>query len=511
MYALIIKNGKVLDGTGSPWVKQDIAINGDKIVGIGRFSEGKRIIDATGLYVAPGFVDIHSHAEFQVLAEPTVKNRLLQGVTTQITGNCGDAATPVAKSENQLKFIDPFNKEVKISWSNLPEYQARVEAVKPYTNIGTLIGHGRVRYAVMGFKNTKPTLEELAEMKRLIVEEMEAGAFGISSGLGYAVGSYADTEELIECCKVVAQYNGIYASHIRDQKAGLLDSVKEAIEIGEKAGIAVQISHFKASGKPNWGKVRPALALIEEARSRGVDITVDQYPYNSGHGYLLGVMPQWLQEEGREAVIVRLKQKAIRGRIKEEMAAFDWHARIIVSLPSNYQEYIGKRFGDLADEKGQHPVDFACDLLLDHGLDSMLIGFWGSEQDVETVMTSNLQMVASDGIDAPSGMVHPRTFGTFPRVLAKYVKDGILSLPEAIRKMTSFPAFRFGLADRGIIRLHHQADLVLFNFEELEDVATIENPWTVSPGIKYVIVNGEITAQNGQIVGEGRGTVLKKR
>src|SRR5690554_4788041 len=509
MYDLVIKNGKVLDGGGSPWVRRDIAVKGDKIAGLGYFFGGGKVLDGTGLYVAPGFIDVHSHAEFQVLAAPGLENRLLQGVTTQITGNCGDSATPVVEGDNKLNFLDPFARQIYISWSNLPEYLAQVDAVKPATNIGTLTGHGRVRYCEMGFKNTKPTRKELDEMKRIIAGEMEAGAFGLSSGLGYAVGSYADTEELIECCKVVAEYNGLYVSHIRDQKAGLLDSVREAIIIGEKAGLPVQISHFKASGKPNWGSVQPALELINEARARGVDITVDQYPYNSGHGYLLGVIPQWLQEEGREEIVIKLKQDKIRARIKEEMASFDWHARLIASLPSNRQEYTGKSIGEMADEKRQHPVDFACDLLLEHGLEIMIIGFWGCEEDVEKVLTSNLQMVASDGIEAPSGMVHPRTYGTFPKILAKYVKEGILSLPEAVRKMTAFPALKFGLNGRGIIGSNYQADLVLFDLKVITDVATIENPRVVAPGIKYVIVNGKIAAQNGRPTGERKGMVLR--
>jgi len=506
MYDLIIKNGRILDGSGAPWIRADIAIKGDEIVGIGRF-EGGNAIDVSDLFVAPGFIDVHSHADFQVFVEPTLKNRLFQGVTTHVIGNCGDSGAPIINKKD-LSFIDPFGHEAEISWSSMEDYVQKIKQTKHYTNVATLVGHGRIRHNVMGYQNRKPTYEELEKMKELVAESMQAGALGISTGLLYAPGSYCDTQEIIELCKVVTKYNGIYVTHLRDQKSRLMDSINESIKIGEQANIPIHISHFKTSGKSNWGKIKNALQLINEARNRGIDITVDQYPYTSGHGYLLGSIPGWLQDMGEEELKIRLRQPHIRKKLKEEMVSFEWNSFIITYLPSENKEFLGKNLGLLAEEKGQDPVDFLCDLLLEHGLDIMIISFWGCEEDVREIMKSDLQFVASDGIESPHGQVHPRTYGTFPRIINKYVKEGIISLPEAIRKMTSFPALRFGLVDRGLIKVKNKADLVVFDLKKVKDTATIDQPRALPRGINYIIINGQVIVKNQKIVGEANGQML---
>lgn len=503
-YDYIIKNGKVLDGAGNPWVRMDIAVKDDFIAEVGLISEhrGKTVIDASKLYVSPGLIDVHTHADFQALVEPTMKNALLQGITTQIVGNCGDSAAPYSAQVPELHWIDPHSRGYDVTWSSVAEYMQALEEAQPYTNLGVLVGHGRLRNTAMGCQNRPPTKVEMDEMKRLLEEGLQAGALGMSTGLGYAPGSFSDTKELIELAHILKRYGGIYVSHTRDQYA--IGAFEEIVLIGKEGGLPVHISHFKSV---------EALQLLEEARDAGVDVTYDLYPYVSGSGYLLGVMPPWLYAGGQHLIVERLKRQDVRDRLKEEMASHRWDGRSIVSLPGD-QSIIGTSIEDLAKFAGIHPVDWICDLLIKEGIHVMTVGHFtreNKEQELERLFKHELHMVGSDAIETPKvfGQVHPRTYGAFARVFSQIVKGGVLSLAQAIFKMTYFPARRFGLRDRGLIDEGKSADLLVFDLGKFEDRASLEDPRRSPLGVELVMVNGQVAVQGGQIKGSGSGRILK--
>ncbi|MEM2935750.1 MAG: D-aminoacylase [Candidatus Bathyarchaeia archaeon] len=526
MFDVIVKNGKVVDGTGNPWFKADVGIKGGRIVKVGHLSsvEAEGIIDAKGLAVCPGFIDAHTHSDMTIPFGPKVESAVRQGVTTMVTGNCGMSLAPVnpAKENLLMRYIAPLmppGRKMKVEWRTFGEYLDKMEEKGIAVNVAPLVGHGTAKIAVMGFEDRPPTAEELEEMKALIHEAMLSGAVGMSTGLIYAPGAYSKTDEIIELAKVVAKHGGVYASHIRNEGATLMEAMEEAIEIGEKAQVPVHISHHKASGRAFWGKTEKSLRLMEEARARGVDITCDQYPYEAGMTSLVMLLPLWAHEGGMDKLLERLRNPEDREKMRKDLEdmVYGWEDIYVGYVETEKNKPLeGKNLVEIAKARGTDEFTALCNLLLEeNGIASMVVFSMG-EEDIRRVMRHHLQMVGSDSwAVAPydilgAGKPHPRFYGTFPRILGKYVREEkVLTLEEAVRKMTSFPAQRFGLRDRGLVREGFWADLVVFDPETIRDRATYQDPHQYPEGIEYVMVNGKIVVEKGEHTGVLAGKVLR--
>ena len=526
MFDVVIKNGYVVDGTGNPWYRADIGIKSGKVLEIGNldFEGTDRIVNAKGLIVCPGFIDMHSHSEYSLLANLKAESKIRQGVTTEVNGNCGDSPAPVegitAEAAEEVKEY-----KLDMDWSTLGEYLDKLERQGISLNVAQLVGHGTIRIAVIAHENRPPIPDELNEMKELVAQAMEDGAFGMSTGLFYSPGGFADIAEVTELCKVVAKYGGIYTSHIRGEGDPLIEAVAEAIEIGEKANIPVHISHHKACGIENWGKVKKTLGMMEEARSRGLDVTCDVYPYTACGTDLVSMIPNWAHEGGVDKLRERLRDLRIRERIKKEMldGLPSWESsvkqsgwgRIKVIGWKEHKEFEGKSLAEIAELKGVDPFDLTFDLIIKKESPE-LVDLAMTEEDVCAVIKHPLSMVGSDGWAlAPYGVLgesktHPRSYGTFPRILGKYVREEkVLTIENAVRKMTSLPAQKLGLKDRGILREGMWADVVVFDPKRVVDEATYEDPHRYPEGIEYVLVNGEIVVDIGEHTGALPGKVLR--
>ncbi len=488
-YDIVIENGKIIDGTGNPWYYGDIGIIGDKIIRVGCLKESPalRRIDVNQMFVSPGFIDIHTHSDNVILRIPTADNSVRQGLTTIVAGNCGGSSVAVAD----------FLKEVSDTGISI--------------NYITLIGHNSVRRQVMGSENRAPTSNELSEMKNIIEKSMQDGAFGLSTGLYYTPGFYAETSEIIALARVAAEYGGIYVSHIRDESdynIGLLAAIEEAVTVGEQANIRVQVSHLKCLGKPVWHKSDEVLKLMDDARNRGVNIMFDQYPYTASSTGLWGaVVPAWAQEGGTKMFLERLEDSGVKERVRREMRDnIDRRGGAHTLLVINENAYLS----ELSENWNMDPVDAAIAIQKNGG--SSVISFNMTDYDLENFLRSPFGMVGSDGnISSPGSGGHPRSFGAFPRVLGVYVREkNILSWEEAVRKMTSAPATQLGLLDRGIIRPGMMADIVVFDPETVSDMATYQEPSLDPKGIPYVLVNGRIVIDNENHTGVKSGKVLKK-
>ena len=517
---LLIKNGTIIDGRGGSRFKADIGIESDKIVKIGtKLKKAENIIDATGLVVSPGFIDMHSHSDFTLLSCPHAESMIQQGVTTEVIGNCGLTTAPVTEErlDSLRKYLGPFSAtgDFEWDWRSFGDFLDYLEDKGVSINVASLVGHGAVRIAVMGSKSAKPSEDELEDMKKLVRESMEGGAFGISSGLIYPPGLFSDTEELIELSKVAKEYNGIYSTHVRSEGDGLIESIKEAIKIGEVSGISVQISHHKVTGKPNWGAVKETLRLIDDARKNGLNVNCDQYPYTASNTILSSLIPNWAQEGGYFKLKKRLKDEENRKRIKQEISegipgwenpAKDtgWKNIVISSVFSKKNKHLeGMSILDIAKSEGKDPADVVFDILIQE-INAMIVIFEMCEEDVKEVMKHPLTMIGSDGIAiSQKGMfgavnLHPRSYGTFPRVLGKYVReDHVLSLEEAIFKMTFLPAQKLGLEGRGSLKEKMYADITIFDPEKIIDKATYTKSNQYPEGIEYVLVNGAIVVKDG--------------
>lgn len=525
LFNVIIKNGRLVDGTGNPWFKADIGIKSDKILEIGDLGSenADRVINAKGLVVSPGFIDLHSHSEYSLLANSKAESKIRQGITTEVNGNCGDSPAPVegltAEAAEEVKEYS-----LDVNWSTLGEYLGRLEKQGIALNVAQLIGHGTIRTAVMRYENRPPTPEELTIMKELVAQAMEDGAFGMSTGLFYLPGCFADTEELIALCKTVAKYGGIYTSHIRGEGDPLIEAVAEAIEISEKANIPIEVSHHKACGIQNWGKIKKTLRMMEEARFKGLDVTCDVYPYTACGTDLVSMVPNWAHEGGIDKLRERLNDLRIRERIKKEMleGLSGWESsvkqsgwrKIKVIGWKKHKEFEGKTILEIAELKGVDPFDLTFNLIIENE-NPELIELAMREEDVCTVINHPLSMVGSDGLAlAPYGVLgesktHPRSYGTYPKILSKYVREEkVLSVEDAIRKMTSLPAQKLGLRDRGMLRKGMWADVVIFNPSRVMDEATYEDPHKYPEGIDYVLVNGNIVVDKGKHTSALPGKVL---
>lgn len=526
MFDLVVKNGIVVDGAGNPWFKADVGIKDGQISDIGKLSSSKsdEVIDARGLVVAPGFIDMHAHSDFSLLINPLAESKVRQGITTEVIGNCGSSAAPLNDFlRKQIRETSPVIEEakLKLNWSSMGEYLKRLEKNGIALNAVSLAGNGNIRAFVMEYDSRRPSTSELEEMKKILAQSLEEGAAGLSSGLIYPPSCYADTNELIELCKVVAKHGGIYTSHIRGEGDTLIDSVREAIEIGRKSGAPVEISHHKASGKSNWGKVKRTLEMIDEARRMEVDVTCDVYPYVAGSTGLDAFLPVHTWAGGVEKLVQKLKNPETRVQLRHEMEKSSlfrpdgWNT-IMIAYCKGHRTYEGKTIAEIAEQKKTDPLDLVFDLLIEEKASVQIVIFSMREEDMRVVLKHPASMIGSDSSStAPYGVLakgkpHPRTYGTFPKALGEYVRSTkLLTLEEAIRKMTSFPAQKLRLSDRGLIRKGMAADITVFDPEEIADKATYAKPHQYPDGVKYVIVNGKLVIANGKHTRQLPGKALR--
>jgi N-acyl-D-amino-acid deacylase len=529
MYDLIMRDAKVVDGTGNPWFRGDVAVSGASIAAVGRVTgEAERVIDTNGLCVCPGFIDVHAHGDFTPFDKTVVDYKLRQGITTEVNGNCGFSAAPVDPSTVGLvrRYVEGFiapEQGVPWNWQSLGEYLDSIAQAQLAINIAPLIGHGALRAAAMGYEQRAPSATELDTMKALMRESMQQGAFGLSTGLVYVPGTYAQTAEIIDIAKIVARYGGLYATHMRNEAEQLFEAFAEAIQIGRQAGIAVQISHHKASGKPNHGKIRDTLKRLQDERAQGLDITVDQYPYTASSTTLASVLPPWAQVGGVPKILERLRNPATRREIRAAMVADPQHGENMIrgcrwdeiliasvkSAPNKACE--GKSLQQIAEMRVEKPLESVFNLLLEEECAVAMIMFTMAEEDVRTVMRHPATMIGTDGIWS-HGKPHPRIYGTYPRILGTYVRvEGLLSLEEAVRKMTSFPAQKFGLWKKGIVREGMDADLVIFDPDTIAERSTFQDPHQYPAGLPYVILNGQVVVDQERYTGKLAGQVVKKQ
>lgn len=497
-FDIILKNGKIIDGAGNPWFYGDVGIVKDKIVKIGDLSKAKakNVIDATGLIVAPGFIDVHTHIEGDEKKTPTADNFIYDGVTTVITGNCGLSEVDLKK---YFKFLDSLRLSV---------------------NVGSLVGHNDVRKAVLGEAAVAPNADQLKRMENLVEQAMRDGALGFSTGLIYTPGLYSKTDEVVALAKASAKYHGVYTSHMRNESDKIFDAINEAIDIGRQANMPVEISHFKV-GLPNWNKSDQMIAMVDKARQEGLDVTVDQYPYTASSTTLNVLLPDWLLDGGRDSVLKRLANPAIHQKVIDEMIKdmtrrgrqhFDY---AVVAHCDGDPGLNGKNIMQINIEKGREStIPNEIETILDiTKIGSASMVFHGmNEADVENIMKYPLTMIISDsGIrQFGAGVPHPRGYGSNARVLAEYVRNKhLITLEDAVRKMTSLPAQKFSLTGRGLLQPGMYADIVVFDAAKVQDQSNFEHPHAYSTGFKYVLVNGQLTVDNFKHNGTRNGAILR--
>ena len=498
-YDIIISNGRVIDGSGNPWYEADVAINGERIVRIGDLSSdtGSQVIDANGLIVAPGFIDPHTHALRGILDVPNAESALLQGVTTLTEGNDGTSPFPV--DEHYQTIID---KQISPNW-------------------GIFVGHGTIRSQIIGAEDRDPTRDELEQMKDMVQQAMQHGALGLSTGLFYVPGSFASTEEIVELSKVAAEHGGIYISHMREEAAQLIDSVNETIRIGEESGIAVQMTHHKVIGVENWGSSVESLRLVDQARERGIDITIDQYPYTASQTGINALIPQWAQEGGRVRMLERIESPETRAAIKNEVVLKILYDRgggdpknIFISRNTWDPSMTGKNLAELTVEAGMNPTpenasEVVFEILKGGGATAVYHAI--NTDDVDRIMQHPVTAIGSDGPVGifGEGTPHPRQYGTFARVLGHYVRErAVLTLEDAVRKMSSQTARRLGIHNRGLLTEGYYADIAIFDADEIIDKATFEEPHQYAIGIKFVLVNGQVVVEQGRHTGRRPGKII---
>jgi N-acyl-D-amino-acid deacylase len=490
---LVIRGARIFEGTGATPFVGDLAVRGDRIAAVGQVESAAAIeIDARGFALAPGFIDVHSHDDFAVLTTPAMDFKLMQGVTTEVIGNCGMGAAPYAAVREHFGTF--FGDAAMPGWEGYRGYLEVVDRAPPSLNLAMLVGHNTIRAAVMGMARRAPTPQEQRAMRELVREGLEAGAVGLSTGLIYEPGRHCATEEVIELARDVARAGGIYATHIRNEASGLLDAVREAIRIGRESGARVQISHHKAAGKTNWGRVRESIKLIEEARAEGLDVTADQYPYTSGSTMLAAVLHNHaLTPQGDRGGIARLDPE-----------------RVLIASAPLHPEYEGQTIAELAVKLDLAPEEAARKVDSDEQHRAIAILDMMDEGDVQTVMRHPTTMIGSDGIPL-GGKPHPRLYGTFARVLGHYARDlGLFTMEDAVHRMTGMPARKFGLADRGVLRAGACADLVIFEPRTVIDTGTYNEPKRYPVGIAHVFVNGVAVVANGRHTNARPGRALRR-
>jgi len=529
-YDLVIKGGRLFDGAGSPWMKADVAVKEGKIADIGlmRGTGDAQVIDAHGLCVSPGWIDVHMHADHTVLGSARCESYVHQGVTTATMGNCGLSMYPLHDEhrDDLIQYLKPFTSGLDLdwNWTTLAEFLGLVEAKGVGMNLVPFVGHGSIRVNVMGFQDRDATPGELAAMKRLLVEAMDDGAHGMSTGLGYPPGVFTEDDELVELCGILREKGGLYSTHMR----GNIENLEDTIELGLKARVPVEVSHIGsscASHKPLSGRHEDTtLKALDGARERGLDITADIYPYTAGSSLLSQVIPDWVHEGGVEKMLGRLRDPEVRRRLEMEFFEAEGEkgrdfTKVLVTYVKSgaNKRYEGLSVAEIAEARGVPVVDALCDLLVKENAEAMNVTFWGVEDDVDTLVRHPCVMPCSDGwVHAPYGRLgegrpHPRCYGAFPRYLRLYARErGLFTFEEAVRRMTSMPAQRLGLQDRGLLRVGMAADIVVFDAESVKDVATFSDPHRYPEGIPYVVVNGEVAVSEGEHTGALAGKVFRR-
>ncbi|MEJ2634382.1 MAG: D-aminoacylase [Calditrichia bacterium] len=525
-FNVIIKNGLIIDGAGGPAVLQDIGITGDRIAAIGDLKDAAAdtIIDADGMAVSPGFIDIHTHTDIELLVNPDGEGKIRQGITTEVSGNCGYSPFPLNDADYSELDAAIFEKYgFHINWKEIGGFLEALEENGISLNYATFTGHGNLRAFVMGKNDAQPTPEQMKSMKDVLARSMEKGSLGLSSGLEYAPGSYAKTEELIELSRVAAKRGGVYATHMRNEDDRVEEAVREALRICREAEVSLQISHLKACNKVNWYKADSLIRMIEDASQSGLPVHADRYPYTAWSTGLSSLLPLWSRQGDTEDVLARLNDPKLLPKIREYADTRSkniggWDRFLINSCysPEN-KKFEGKSIEECAGMTNKTPFEFVRQLLIEEKNRVDITGFAMDEGNLKKVLASPLVMIGSDGsVAAPYGPLsrskpHPRYYGTFPRVLGKYSREEkVFDLPTAVKKMTSMPAEKLGLKGRGRLREGYFADVVVFNPETVIDRATYIEPHQYPAGIEYVLVNGKITIAKGEHTGAHAGSVLRK-
>ena len=524
----MIRNARILDGTGNPWFSGDVGIEGDTITAVGRVDgAAENVIEAQGLYVCPGFIDVHCHADFTVLDSSNPRDfKLRQGITTEVGGNCGETAAPVNPERLDLlkafiAFESPRPGILSWDWRTFADYLDVLSQFGIPTNFVPLVGHGTVRIAAMGFERRAPTDSEMVEMEGYVQEAMEAGAFGMSVGLGYAPGYYAETAEIVQLAKVASRYGGLYATHMRDYSDRVMESLEESFEVGRQARLPVIVSHIVVRGLTNIGKVNDALAAVEAARQEGIEVTTDVC--TMAGTTLRVLLPHWASEGTLDDLYQRLRDPETRLRMKTDMGVGEearragspdraWGDILLsrVTTEAN-RRYEGMSIEEIGRARGTDPAEAVMDLVLEERCQVTMGGRYRDEDDFRTSVSHPLTMIETDAMGFVEGKPPPGQYGTYPRVLQRYVREeGILRLEEAIRKMTSYPAQTMGLFNKGVVRPGADADLVVFDPDKVRDTSTIEEPVQYPEGIEYVLVNGQVVVDHGEFNGAMVGRVIRK-
>jgi N-acyl-D-amino-acid deacylase len=527
MLDLLIRGGRVIDGAGNPWFHADVGVAGGRIAAVGRLADetAARVIDADGLYVCPGFVDMHTHSDLQLLANPSHEAKVHQGVTLEVLGQDGLSYAPVTDAvleqlRGQLAGWNDDPPGFDWSWRTVGEYLERLDRGIA-VNAAYLVPHGTVRMCAMGVEDRPPTEQELDAMKRLLAEGLQQGAVGLSSGLTYTPGMYADDEELVALCEVLREHGGFYCPHHRNYGLRALEAYADCIEIARHARVPLHFAHAHLGYEVNRGRAPELLAMVDGARGEGIEVTLDTYPYLAGATYLHAFLPSWIHEGGSAATLERLRRPELRERLRVEMEEegsdgfhdipVDWAIVVISSArrPINAR-WIGRSIADAAAEAGKRPIDFCCDLLAEEELGVACIAHIGNEENVRTIMTHPAHTAGSDGI-LVGARPHPRAYGTFPRYFAVYVRElGIVTWEQMVRKMTSLPAQTLGLPDRGLLRPGMAADVVCLDPDTVRDTATYDEPRGLPEGIPYVIVNGGLVVDDGARTDALPGRALRR-
>ena len=529
VYDLLIQHGRIVDGSGNPWYYGDLAVRGDRIVAVGRVAAGKaqRVIDASNRVVAPGFIDMHSHSDFLLLEDGNAQSKIRQGVTTEVLGE-GNSPGPY-KGQLQPRAASIAGEAVQ--WTTLAEYFSTLEKAGTATNVASYVGLNNIWRCVLGDSFERPTSAQLQQMEQLVDESLADGAFGLSSQVMMPPGSLATTDDIVQLCTVVASYGGIYSTHIRNEGTGVFESVREAIEVGRRAGVGVDVIHLKIADQQYWGRMNEVIALIEEARSQGVNVQANVYPYTRGNNNLVSIIPPWAHEGGRGRLIERLKQTELRQRIKHDIqnglpgwynhftaVGGDW-GRMLVSGNNRFKGLTMDRVMSLRTQGKDQPdlLDELFEFLIEEGGSVGTVYAHHTESDMNIALSQPWCSVGSDGsayaIEGPlrRGNPHPRNFGTFPRVLGLYVRQRkLLRLEDAVRKMTSLNASKLGIRDRGLLAPGCYADITIFDPNSVLDRATYTEPFQYNDGIEHVIVNGRTVLDQGRHTGERPGRALRR-
>jgi len=524
-FDVLIRGGEVVDGTGSAPRRADVGVNGDRVEVVDDLSgaDAAEVIDATGKVVTPGFIDVHAHTDLAASMPDKYGDiktaSLLQGVTTEVCGNCGFTPFPLepARREEFKEFLSGLFAEQRGGFATFAEYRDAISEFDLAVNLAPLVGHGSIRAGVMGMEDRPPADDELARMESAADQAFAEGAFGLSSGLIYPPGVYGQTEEVIALAKVAGRHGRPYATHMRDEADRVVAAIEEALRIGREGGTGVEISHHKLAGRNNWGRSEETLALIEKARDSGVDVTIDVYPYTAGSTYLAATLPPWVNSGGAPAIVERLRDADTRQRIGKEVEAGsdEWQSlvdkvgweSVVIATAAAHPEFEGKSMVEVGEALGLSPFDAACDLLIADPKVLMIIHMM-DEADVQRILSAPYAMIGSDGVPTP-GKPHPRIAGCFARVLGHYSRDlKLFPLAEAVRKMTSLPASRFGLKDRGAVAAGKIADLVVFDPATVIDRATYDDPLLAPAGVDAVLVNGKVAVRSGTDTRVRSGQVL---